>query len=468
MVARMGPLPKGMTGCTRKLLLLVLVTLVIFIYWMSTARIGVLNLYAGTPCTWPRRVNNETVTHLNSTSICLGRVNEETITHLNGTKHLLMSAYADERVPGKDVRIVAIFKRDSVQQLHCVFCCRGLVSNSSSAAVLLHGSHFGFPYVSAAVLCQTPAGCRCSHVALLPAKENADAGNLTWLPIRNRREETRFNFTVCISVLYGNLNNVLQVAQTLEMYRLLGVNKVVVYYISSGPELGRLLSVYSQEGFVELVPWPIDRHLKPSPGWMFSRSGGDLHYYGQLVTLNECIYRSMERSRYVLLNDLDEIVMPYQHRDLMSMMSELRRRHPDASEFRIQAHRFPTKLEPNGTFKLPQWEGLPGLNILQHIYRKKPKSLHLSKMIILPRLVEQTSVHSVTKKFGKTYFVPEDVCRVIHFNDPESLTELRVDQRLWDFQEKLIPNVDRVLKEAGLIKLELVNYLGREEDQRKT
>ncbi|XP_077396051.1 beta-1,4-galactosyltransferase galt-1-like isoform X2 [Festucalex cinctus] len=438
---RTCPLLKGMIEWTRKLyILVIIVTLVTFIYWMSTARVGVPNLLAGTP------------------SMCLGQVKKETITHLNGTKHLLISAYADKRVPDKDVRIIGIFKRDAGEQLDCIFCCQGSLSSLSSATVLLHGSHFGFPYVSTAVLCQTPAGCRGSHVALVPAKQGADMGNLTWLPVRNRKEmeqeERRFNLTVCISVMYGNINNVLQVAQTLEMYRLLGVNKVVVYYISSGPELGRLLNIYNQEGFVEIVPWPIDRHLKPSSGWRFSKSGGDLHYYGQLVTLNECIYRSMERSRYVLLNDLDEIIMPYRHQDLMSMMSELQQRHPDVSEFRIQAHRFPTKsVEPNGTFKLPQWEGLPGLNILQYIYRKKPTSLHLSKMIILPRLVEQTSVHSVTKQFGKKYSVPEDVCRVIHFNDPETLTELRVDRRLWDFQEKLISSVDRVLKGAGLIKV---------------
>lgn len=110
--------------------------------------------------------------------------------------------------------------------------------------------------------------------------------------------------------------------------RLLGVNRVVIYKNSCSPELDRLLHGYSQEGFVEMVQWPIDQYLTPSKGWLFSESGGDVHYYGQQTTLNECIYRSMDRSRYVLLNDIDEIVMPYQHSGLMPLMDTLLQQHP--------------------------------------------------------------------------------------------------------------------------------------------
>lgn len=107
------------------------------------------------------------------------------------------------------------------------------------------------------------------------------------------------------------------------------MNRVVIYNTSCGPELDRLLQGYIQEGFVEAVPWPIDRHLNPSRGWLFSQSGGDVHYFGQLTTLNECVYRSMERSRYVLLNDIDEIIMPYRHDTLNALMDALQPQQPN-------------------------------------------------------------------------------------------------------------------------------------------
>ncbi|XP_030574987.1 uncharacterized protein LOC115772731 [Archocentrus centrarchus] len=195
-----------------------------------------------------------------------------------------LSVLSTERVKDLDIQIIGIFRRDSIQPLHCHFCCRDYLNKES-------------------------------------------ASDFTWLPIRNQKTDEReqvkiqFDLTVCISNLFGNYNNVLQFAQTLEMYRLLGVNRVAIYNTSCGPELDHLLQSYSQEGFVEMVAWPIDKHLNPSRGWYFSRQGGDLHYFGQLTTHNECIYRSMEHSHYVLLNDTDEIVMPYQHNSLMSLIS---------------------------------------------------------------------------------------------------------------------------------------------------
>ncbi|KAG7244129.1 hypothetical protein INR49_004629 [Caranx melampygus] len=327
---------------------------------------------------------------------CPFRVSEETITPLNNTKHFQVSAYMDQRVNGFDIRIIGIFRRDSIQPLHCLFCCAGYASRTTTpATVSQHKDNFGFPFVTTDVM-------------------------------------------------------------------LLGVDRVVIYNTSCGSDLDRLLHSYSQEGFVEMVPWPIDKHMNPSSGWLFSEHGGDIHYFGQLTTLNECIYRSMDRSRYVLLNDIDEIIMPYQHNNLMSLMDVLQQQQPNAAVFLIENHIFPKKhFEPSGRFHLPQWNGVPGINILEHIYREEPNrnTYHPYKMIIQPRLVEQTSVHELLKNFGQRFKVPPGVCRIIHVRVPlqGGLTreQLNVDRRLWDFQDKLIPSVDRVLKRAGLLGTEV-------------
>ncbi|KAF6718656.1 hypothetical protein FQA47_012444 [Oryzias melastigma] len=118
------------------------------------------------------------------------------------------------------------------------------------------------------------------------------------------------------------------------------------------------------------------------------------------------------------------------------------------AEFLIESHIFPKKyFEPSGRFHLPQWSNVPGINILEHIYREDPDRkmfLHY-KMIVQPRLVQQTSVHEVLRKFGKRYKVPWNLCRFIHIHVPRrtslKLEELNEDKRLWDFQEKLIPNL---------------------------
>ncbi|AWP16278.1 Glyco transf 92 domain containing protein [Scophthalmus maximus] len=398
---------------------------------------------------------------------CPFRVSGQTITPLNNTKHLLVSAFMDQRVKGSDIRVIGIFRRDSIQPLHCCFCCAGYLSATAPATILQHADHFGFPFVTTDVMCPIAQNCDATHVALLTQKEGGIVRNQTWLPIRNNHteengeEQLQFNFTVCISNLFGDYNNVLQFAQTLEMYRILGVDRVVIYNTSCGPDLDRLLRSYSQEGFVEMVPWPIDQHLNPSKGWLFSEHGGDVQYFGQLATLNECIYRSMGRSRYVLLNDIDEIVMPYRHSNMMSLMNMLQQQHPNTGVFLIENHIFPKKhFEPSGRFHLPRWNGVPGVNILEHIYREEPdrEKYHPHKIIVQPRMVEQTSVHEVLKYSGQRYKVPPNVCRLIHtrvaLQGRLSLEQLNVDKRLWDFHEKLIPNVDKALKRAGLLSTE--------------
>lgn len=148
-----------------------------------------------------------------------------TITPLKHTKHLLLSAFVDRRLSGFDVRLIGIFKKDSIESLYCIFWCKSQVSARNDARILIHSDTFGFPYVTTDVMCPTPKNCEATHVTLVTEGRSAEDDGHTWLPIRNletrenRGKMLKHNFTVCISTLFGNYNNVLQFAQTLEMYR---------------------------------------------------------------------------------------------------------------------------------------------------------------------------------------------------------------------------------------------------------
>lgn len=151
------------------------------------------------------------------------RISKEAITPLKGTKHLLVSAYTDRRVSGFHLRIIGIFRRDSTQALYCLFWCRDHVSTATESTILHHSDNFGFPYVTTDVMCTIPQICSATHVTLLTDPHSWRRSNPTWLPIRNLKTEEaasqRFNFTVCISSVFGRYNNVLQFAQSLETYR---------------------------------------------------------------------------------------------------------------------------------------------------------------------------------------------------------------------------------------------------------
>ncbi|XP_031648113.1 uncharacterized protein LOC109879734 [Oncorhynchus kisutch] len=374
-------------------------------------------------------------------------ISDQSITPVNDTKHFMVGAYKEHRLEGSSVRIISIFRRDSVQPLYCVFYCGTHWANGMKAEVQMHSDHFGICHLlfgfSPALthLNQHPnqrKGLGDSLIGLLTFDAEL-AQNQTFLRIQNlvKREEEEFqsNFTVCWSNLFGNNNNVLQVTQTLEMYKLLGVQHVVVYNTSCGPDLERLLQSYTQEGFVEVVPWPINQYMNPSSGWQPSEHGGDIHYYGQLTTLNDCVYRNMYQSRYVLLNDIDEIIAPYQHQTLPQMMDVLQRQNPKAEVFLIENH-----------YRIYH----PSKMIV------RPRTVEQTFCVSDPRAVEQTSVHSVLRNFGQTVKVPPNVCHIIHVRVPlrGGLTkkELHEDKRVWDYERQLVPNVDKALEKAGLLR----------------
>ncbi|KAJ8379627.1 hypothetical protein SKAU_G00004050 [Synaphobranchus kaupii] len=379
------------------------------------------------------------------------------ISPITNSKHFMVSAFKDHRINGK-TRIISILNRDHLQPLFCIFCY-GKNNYSTPAQIDMHSDHFGFRYVTTDVLCQNKPECNATHVTLsvLP---NMLASHADFLPIRNqKRQEEAFpyEFTICISNLFGTYNNVLQFAQTMEVYKLLGIQRVVIYNTSCGPDLEKVLRYYSEEGTLEIVQWPIDQFLTPSKGWNFKEHGGDIHYYGQLTTLNECIYRNMYTSRYVLLNDIDEIIMPYQHANLHLLMEDLQHRHPDVGVFLIENHIFPkTQFDNSGRFNRTEWKKVPGINILEHIYREPDRKnvFNPTKIIANPRQVVQTSVHSVLKNYGGTFKVPPDVCRIVHVRVPLQgrLTkeQLFVDKKLWEYEKILLPNVDNVLNKSGI------------------
>ncbi|XP_061106084.1 uncharacterized protein LOC133133849 isoform X2 [Conger conger] len=381
---------------------------------------------------------------------------QKTITPIKNSKHLMVSAFKDHRVNGA-TRIISILNRDHLQPLFCIFCCGN--NYSTPAEIDVHSDHFGFSYVTTDVLCKNKPNCNATHVtvSLLPDKVDS---HIDFLPIQNQKwqeEAFPYEFTICISNLFASYNNVLQFVQTMEVYRLLGIQRVVIYNTSCGPDLEKVLHYYSEEGMLEIVQWPIDQFLNPSKGWNFKEHGGDMQYYGQLTTLNECIYRNMYRSRYVLLNDIDEIIMPYQHANLHLLLEDLQHQQPNVAVFLIENHIFPkSQFDESGRFNRTEWKKVPGINILEHVYRE-PDRKHVfnpTKILANPRQVVQTSVHSVLKNAGGTYRVPPDVCRIVHVRGPlqGSLTkeQLFVDKKLWEFEKALLPNVDNVLKKCGI------------------
>ncbi|NXV98681.1 GALT1 galactosyltransferase, partial [Calonectris borealis] len=291
------------------------------------------------------------------------------ITALKDNRTFIISPYFDDR-ESKVTRVIGIVHHEDVKQLYCWFCCQpdGKIY-VSKAKIDVHSDRFGFPYGAADILCLEPENCDPTHVSI----HQSPHGNTDQLPrfeIKNRKAETfSVDFTVCISAMFGNYNNVLQFIQSMEMYKILGVQKVVIYKNNCSHLMEKVLKFYMEEGTVEIIPWPINSHLKVSSKWHFMQDEADIGYYGQITALNDCIYRNMQRSKFVVLNDADEIILPLKHPDWKTMMSSLQEQNPGTGIFLFENHIFPKTVSTH-VFNISSWNTVPGVNILQHVHRE--------------------------------------------------------------------------------------------------
>ncbi|KAM9218119.1 uncharacterized protein RG961_010556 [Leptosomus discolor] len=402
-----------------------------------------------------RKIFPQATTASPAGQLCRGKPAQNVITPLKDNRTFIVSPYFDDR-ESKVTRVIGIVHHEDVKQLYCWFCCQSDGQMYVSKATIdVHSDRFGFPYGAADIVCLEPENCDPTYVSI----HHSPQGNIDQLPrfeIKNRKDETfSVDFTVCISAMFGNYNNILQFIQSMEMYKILGVQKVVIYKNNCSHLMEKVLKFYMEEGTVEIIPWPINSHLKVSSKWHFSMDAKDIGYYGQITALNDCIYRNMQRSKFVVLNDADEIILPLKHPDWKTMMRSLQEQNPGTGIFLFENHIFPETISTH-VFNISSWNAVPGVNILQHVHREPDRKdvYNPRKMIVDPRKVIQTSVHSVLRAYGNSVNVPTDVALIYHCRVPlqgnlprESLIR---DTTLWRYNSSLITNVNKVLYQTVL------------------
>ncbi|XP_015675486.1 uncharacterized protein LOC107291048 [Protobothrops mucrosquamatus] len=401
---------------------------------------------------YPRRPSSQASQTKLSLGPCRGELVKDTITALKHNKTFVVSLYHDDRQQNL-TRAIAVVHYKKIQDLYCWFCCSH--DNRISiirASVDIHPERFGLPVGAADIVCLEPQRCLPQYMSIHPSTRGSMA-ELPWFEINNRVSRTWFvrEYTVCLSVMPENYDNVLQFVQSVEMYKTLGAKKVFIYKMSCTSLMDRILNFYVQEGTVEIILWPITSYVRLSSFWYSYQDWG----YGKTTILNDCIYRNMYRSKYVVFNDINEIILPLKHPNWKGMIDSLEDQHPGVGIFFFESHFFSQNVFLSlDKFNVTLWEAIPGVNVLQHVYRE-PNKLHiniLKKMIVNPRSVVQASSHSILKGYGRTLEVSRDVailynCRR-HLENEFGEQYLMRDTTIWRFNVSLISNVNQVFDQV--------------------
>ncbi|KAK6184135.1 hypothetical protein SNE40_006660 [Patella caerulea] len=155
---------------------------------------------------------------------------------------------------------------------------------------------------------------------------------LNYMVLHYPEKQIKRNFTICLSVMHSKYSKVLELIETFEFDKALGANHFVLYHRSSAKQSNVVLNHYIKSGELTLLNYTLPI---PPKG---------IHYFGQIAAVNDCVYRSRGISRYVLVVDIDEILIPYQFNNWMSMMDNLTASNPNASAFMFRNTFFDTSM----------------------------------------------------------------------------------------------------------------------------
>ncbi|KAI5098431.1 hypothetical protein C0J45_12158, partial [Silurus meridionalis] len=385
-------------------------------------------------------------------------VQNDTIVKVKHLKAYMVGSYIEHRQRQKLIRTIAIVSRSEENMYHCLLCCGGQ-NISIPATCDIHSDHFDFEYGTADITCEIPDMCtKPTHVAITSQspKEDESSQDIHILqPVRDQQKQEVFpyKFTVCISTMF-DYRNVLMLVQAMEIFKILGVQKVAIYKTNCNKDIQKVLDYYVGQNFVEIIPWTIGSYINVSRSWKKSESPGDLEYFGQIAALNDCVYRYMYQSHYVALQDLDEIILPINLKNWTELLPELESKYNHIGGFEFENNFFPLSIRNSSSKYSPDsWKKVVGVNILEHIIRisNDPNQPNNFKVIINPRLVYKATVHGLLEPINGTVRVDPQIARMYHFRDiPEEILKERLqiqDAHLRDYMDSLIPAVSTVLQQ---------------------
>ncbi|XP_060567228.1 uncharacterized protein LOC132726006 [Ruditapes philippinarum] len=179
-----------------------------------------------------------------------------------------------------------------------------MVQNPARAAALPEGH--GKRYSASIFECQLQSSNLPDYVSVVNESCGIPLHILNVVSTEKKVAQKRL-FTVCLAPFNFNYDDDSQLIEWIELNRILGAKKFIIYDFSSSVSVKRVLEFYSKRGLTEVVPWQLPMAVDTYPAQNIS---ADIHYFGQLASLNDCLYRNKNISEFIVNLDLDEFIIP--------------------------------------------------------------------------------------------------------------------------------------------------------------
>ena len=250
-----------------------------------------------------------------------------------------------------------------------------------------------------------------SHVSLSVNKDCSRTSDKLIVNSVRIPPEDRKEFGVCIQTpLYGK-ETVQNVYEFIEIHKILGVDIFTIYSQINRKGFTDGLKVYEDENILDYLEWPTT----------FKRDN-ILHYYGEVLTIHDCLYRNMYRVKYLALVDLDEVIVPSRYYTWNEMINSLM----DSSTILINGFVFnnvnivQSKTLDSAVMQRGLCSDIAVPKYLSRLtrYACDYQAPRRSKVIVIPERVTHLDIHAICylKDYHKK-MVSSDVGMLFHYRN---------------------------------------------------
>ncbi|XP_062591560.1 beta-1,4-galactosyltransferase galt-1-like [Saccostrea cucullata] len=332
-------------------------------------------------------------------------------------------------VSDSDIKIVSIVDMDAPQRsFDCITWPEDKLNTRINATLYLCPESHGLRFTAAIFSCKVP-NTRMPDAVSLVTKDCEKPVNVLPVIYNSNVERT---FTVCVSPLHAMYSKAYQLVEMIEFSSILGADHFFFYNYSTNWNVDLVLKHYESKGLVSVIQWklPMTKNRTDEP---------DIHYYGQLAMLNDCLNRNRGASRYVVFQDLDEIIIPKNHKSWNDML--------DSLPANMSSYMFRSAF-----FRLDWLNARTNSNVSKiaksykaYAFLKRFRENEIfgratrSKYIVDPLKVEVVGIHNVWKfkRGGRPFYVPPEVALVHHYRTNERETGRVKDDSVLNFKNVL-------------------------------
>ncbi|KAL1472208.1 hypothetical protein MTO96_023116 [Rhipicephalus appendiculatus] len=255
------------------------------------------------------------------------------------------------------------------------------------ARIRLVWTWFNPVFWNALILCRPPTkeSTASEDIRVAVAVKGADEDSWRWLQLHHPPERLEQKCcAVCVRPMFGSKTSLWKLVEFVTHYRTLGARRFYFYDLDMSSGVKLLLARLQSSGVdVTLVPFKL------------IASTHDVHAYGQMPALYDCIFRSMSTTEYFIHVDLDELIVPARHNSIPALVQEVERKRNNVGSL-IVSNRFMCAEYPLNV-QYTEYKYLPLQTRLFTYHSRDISAQAFTKIIGRSKAICQAAVHAVAQ-----------------------------------------------------------------------